>query len=321
MMADCDTLLMVGSGFPYTEFLPKPGQARGVQIDLDPSMLSLRYPMEVGLVGDAAETLRALQPLLTRKTERTWRTLTEQRVRDWRDELERRAQEPAKPLNPQLVTRELSRRLPDDVIVAGDSGSSTVWLARHLELRRGMLCSLSGTLATMGSALPYGLAAKFAHPSRPVVALSGDGAMQMIGNAGLIAVSRYWRRWRDPRLILVVFNNRDLNYVTWEQRAMEGEPKFPASQDLPDFDYARYAELIGLKGIRIERPDQVGSALDEALRESRPVVIDAVVDPDVPTLPPTMKEKQEKMLDTALRKGDPDRVDVERQVAREDARK
>jgi pyruvate dehydrogenase (quinone) len=316
MLQRCDTLLMVGSGFPYTEFLPEPGAARGVQIDIAGRMLSLRYPMEVGLVGDSAETLRALLPLLESKPD-SWRPWVETQVRDWWRTAEERALQPADPLNPQLVFHELSPRLPDGCIVTGDSGSSTVWYARHLKLRRGMQATLSGTLATMGSAIPYALAAKYAYPHRPVVATAGDGALQMSGINALIDVARAWRRWADPRLVVLVLNNRELNYVTWEQRVMEGEPKFPVSQDIPDFPYARYAELLGLRGLRVDRPEDVAGVWDEALAADRPVVVEAVVDPNVPTVPPQMKPEQLEQLRQALAAGDPEAAGVLRQARAE----
>jgi pyruvate dehydrogenase (quinone) len=305
MMAACDTLLMVGSGFPYTEFLPKEGQARGVQIDIDGRMLSLRYPMEVNLVGDSAETLRALLPHLKKKSGTAWRKRIADSVRAWRTELNALAMYPADPINPQRVFAELSPRLPDACIITGDSGSSTVWYARHLQLRRGMMASVSGTLATMGSAVPYALAAKFAYPDRPVIATAGDGAMQMTGLNALVTIAQHWRRWQDPRLVVLMLNNRELSYVTWEQRVMEGDPKFPASQDIPDLPYAQMAELMGLKAIRVDDPEQIGAAWDEALAADRPVLIEAVTDPAVPTLPPELKPAQLEKLSTAL-KDDPD---------------
>ena len=316
MMANCDTLLMVGSCFPYTEFLPKPGQARGVQIDLDPGALSISYPMEVNLVGDSAETLRALLPLLDQKPASPWRAQIEANVTGWWEEAERRSEEPADPLNPQLLFHELSPRLPDGCIVTADSGTSTVWYARNLKLRRGMRGSVSGTLATMGCALPYALAAKFAYPDRVAIALIGDGAMQMSGLTELVTVGKYWRTWADPRLVILILNNRDLGYVTWEQRAMEGMPRFEVSQSLPDFPYARYAELIGLRGIVVDGPEQVAAAWDEALTADRPIVIDAIVDPNVPTLPPRPEAKVIENLETALA-AEPDAGLVQRQLARE----
>jgi pyruvate dehydrogenase (quinone) len=317
MMKQCDTLLMVGTAFPYTEFLPEEGQARGVQIELAPENMALRYPIEVALAGDSAETLRALLPLLHERRDRAWRERIEASTRAWWEEVERHARAAADPVNPQLPFWELSSRLPNDAILTGDSGSSTMWLARDVRLRQGMKLSLSGGLATMGSALPYALAAKFAYPDRVVVATTGDGAMQMIGNAGLIDVAKHWRRWSDPRLIVLVLNNRDLNFVTWEQRVMEGEPKFPASQDLPDVPYARYAELLGLRGIRVETPEQVGAAWDEAFAADRPVVIEAIVNADIPTVPPTLRPKQAKQLDRALEK-DPDAPAVREQMKRQE---
>jgi pyruvate dehydrogenase (quinone) len=317
MMQQCDTLLMVGTSFPYTEFLPEEGQARGVQIDIAPENVALRYPMEVALIGDSVETLRALLPLLRERSGDSWRRTIEDNVRSWWEEVERHARADAEPVNPQLPFWELSARLPNDAILTGDSGSSTVWLARAVRLRRGMMLSLSGGLATMGAALPYALAAKFAFPDRVVIATSGDGAMQMVGNAALIDIAKHWRKWSDPRLIVLVLNNRDLNYVTWEQRVMEGEPKFMASQDLPDISYARYAELLGLRGVRVERPEEVGAAWDEALAADRPVVIDVVVNADIPTVPPVLNPEQAKQLEQAL-SHDPDARGVREQMRRQE---
>jgi pyruvate dehydrogenase (quinone) len=315
MMRECDTLFMVGSSFPYGEFLPKPGQARGVQIDLMARNINLRYPFEVGLVGDSAETLRALVPLLKKKRSPAWRSTIEESVRDWYVEAERRAHVEAPPINPQLVVWELSKRLPDRAIVAGDSGSSAVWIGRDLKLRRGMKCSVSGSLATMGSAVPYALAAKMAFPDRVAIAIAGDGAMQMSGINSLIDVSKYWRLWKDPRLIVLVLNNRDLNYVTWEQRVMEGEPKYEQSQNLPDMDYSGYAKMLGLDGMRIDDPSQVGDAWDRALAADRPFVLDAMVNADVPTLPPALTKEQKEHIDKALANGDPDAEGVRKQIA------
>jgi len=305
MMLECDTLLMVGSGFPYSEFLPKEGQARGVQIDLAPDMLSLRYPMEVNLVGDAGETLRALLPMLDSKLDSGWRDGIVKNVGEWWKTLERRAMQPANPVNPQRVAWELSSRLPDGVILTSDSGSCANWYARDLKIRRGMMASLSGGLASMGAAVPYAIAAKFAHPDRAVIALVGDGAMQMNNMAELITVAKYWRRWADRRWIVCVFNNQDLNQVTWEQRVMEGDPKFNASQDIPDVPYHRFAELIGLKGIFVDNPDALGAAWDEALAADRPVVLEVKTDPEVPPLPPHITLQQAKNFAHAMVKGDP----------------
>ena len=304
MMENCDTLLMVGSSFPYSEWLPESGQARGVQIDLDGRMLGIRYPMELNLVGDSRETLRALIPLLRRKEDRGWRDGIEQEVERWWKILEDQAQIAAEPLNPQLLFHELSKRLPDGVILTSDSGSCTDWWARHLRLRRGMQTALSGTLASMCPAVPYALGAKFAYPDRPVIACLGDGAMQMIGNAGLIDLIHYSDRWTNQQLVVLVLHNNDLNQVTWEQRVLAGDPRNPSTQSLPDFPYARYAELIGMKGIRIDSPEQVGDAWDEALAAGGPALIEAITDPDVPPLPPHIRFEQAEHMMKAMAGGE-----------------
>jgi pyruvate dehydrogenase (quinone) len=306
LMQECDTLLMVGSSFPYAEFLPEEGNARGVQIDIDGRMLGIRYPMEVNLVGDSAETLRALTGRLERKQDRAWREQIEHEVREWWKLIEHRAELDADPVNPQLVFHELSKRLPDGAILTSDSGSAANWFARDVKLRKGMMASLSGTLASMGCGVPYAVGAKFAHPTRPVIALVGDGAMQMNGINELITIAKYRAQWPDQRLIVLVLNNRDLNQVTWEQRAMSGDPKFVGSQELPDFPYARYAELVGLRGIRVDNPGQVASAWEEALGADRPVVYEAITDPEVPPLPPHITLEQARALSSALLGGDPD---------------
>lgn len=313
MMMECDTLLMVGSSFPYSEFLPEEGQARGVQIDIDARMLSIRYPMEVALQGDSVETLRALIPYLQKKTDRSWREKIENGVAESWKVLEEQAMHEAKPLNPQRVFWELSPRLPENCIISSDSGSAANWFARDLKMRRGMMASLSGNLATMGPGVPYAVAAKFAFPDRVVIALVGDGAMQMNGNAELITVAKYWKEWRDPRLVILVLNNRDLNQVTWEQRALAGDPKFEASQKLPAFSYSDYAELLGLKGIVVDNPAEVGHVWERALSADRPVVVDAHTDPEVPPLPPHITFDQAKSYLSALAKGDPGWRDMIRQ--------
>jgi pyruvate dehydrogenase (quinone) len=292
LMQECDTLLMVGTSFPYSEFLPEEGKARGIQIDADARMIGLRYPVEVQLVGDAKLTLQQLAPLLTRKPDRAFREEIEEDVRDWWHLMQERALQGADPVNPQRIVYELSSRLPDNAIISSDSGSAANWFARDLKIRRGMLASLSGNLATMGPAVPYAIAAKFAHPARVSIALTGDGAMQMNGLAELITAARYWRQWSDPRLIVCVLHNNDLNQVTWEQRVLEGDPRFDASQELPDFPYARFAELVGFKGIRVDDPDLVGAAWDEALAADRPVLYEAITDPEVPPLPPHITFEQ-----------------------------
>lgn len=317
LMTECDTLLMIGSGFPYSEFLPEEGQARGVQIDLKADMLSIRYPMEVNLQGDSAETLRALLPLLNQKTERSWRQNIEQWRADWDQTLEKRAMVAADPINPQRVAFELSPRLPDAAIVTSDSGSCANWYARDVKLRRGMMGSLSGGLASMGAAVPYAIAAKFAHPERSVVAMVGDGAMQMNNMAELITVAKYWKGWQNPQWICCVFNNEDLNQVTWEQRAMEGDPKFEASQNIPNVPYHRFAESIGLKGIYVDREDQVAAAWDQAFAADRPVLIEFKTDPDVPPQPPHIKLEQAKKFATALLHGDPNQGGIIKQSVKQ----
>lgn len=305
MMSECDTLLMVGSGFPYAEFLPKEGQSRGVQIDIAPDMLSLRYPMEVNLTGDAGETLRALLPMLNTRIGTEWRDRIAGWLSEWWKTLESRAMQPANPVNPQRVAWELSKRLPDRAILTSDSGSCANWYARDVRIRRGMMGSLSGGLASMGAAVPYAIAAKLAHPDCPVIALVGDGAMQMNNMAELITVAKYWRRWSDPRWVVCVFNNEDLNQVTWEQRVLEGDPKFDASQKIPDVPYHRFAELIGLRGIFVDHPDALGAAWDQALASDRPVVLEVKTDPEVPPLPSHISFKQARSFMHALAKGDP----------------
>jgi pyruvate dehydrogenase (quinone) len=312
MMNACDTLLMIGSSFPYDEFLPPEGKARGVQIDIAGTNLGLRYAMEVNLAGDSADTLRALLPLLEAKSDTSWRETIARNRAEWADVNATRAALPGEngQLNPELVFTELSKRLPDRCILSGDAGTATNWLARHLKMRRGMKFALSGSLATMGPAVPYAIAAKFAYPERVAIALTGDGAMQMNGNAELITIQKYWRRWSDPRLIVLVLNNRDLNQVTWEMRIESGDPKFDASQDLPDFPYARYAEMLGFVGIKVERPEEVGDAWERALAADRPVLLETWVDPNYSIIPPHITFEQAKNMTSTLVKGDPNELGV-----------
>ncbi|HAF03061.1 MAG TPA: thiamine pyrophosphate-requiring protein [Spartobacteria bacterium] len=314
MMTECDTLLMVGSDFPYSEFLPKEGHARGVQIDIDGRLLSIRYPMEVNLMGDSAETLRVLIPLLKRKEDRSWRQMLEKEIEEWWKVLEARAMNSANPINPQRMFWELSPRLPDNCILSSDSGSSANWYARDLKIRRGMMASLSGNLATMCPGVPYAIAAKFCFPDRVAIALVGDGAMQMLGNNEMITISKYWKEWSNPLLVILVLNNRDLNQVTWEQRVMSGDPKYEASQDIPDFPFARYAELLGLRGIFVDKPEQIGEAWEQAFASDRPVVVEAYTDPNVPTLPPHISFKEAEAFSKALIKGDPEEIGIIRQT-------
>src|SRR3954471_19264451 len=305
MMDGCDTLLMVGTSFPYSEWLPEPGQARAVQIDIDGRLVGMRYPTEIDLVGDARETLRALLPLLRRQDDRSWREEIEHNVERWWEILADRAAESANPINPQHVFQELSPRLPDPVILTADSGSATNWWARRLRIREGMQAALSGTLATMCPAVPYALAAKFAYPDRPVIAAIGDGAMQMSGLNALIDIARYHNEWADQRLVVCVLHNNDLNQVTWEQRVMSGDPKLDASQVLPDFNYAGYARLLGLHAVRVDTPEAVGPAWDECLNAGRPALLEAITDPEVPPLPPHIRFDQAKGMAKALARRDP----------------
>ena len=297
LMQDCDTLLMVGSAFPYSEFLPKPGQARGVQIDIKGEKLSLRYPMEVNLVGDSAETLKALLPLLQQKTDTKWRNTIKENLDAWWKVLESRAMDAAEPINPQRVFWELSPRLPENCIVTADSGSVANWYGRDLKFRRGMKGSLSGSLASLGAATPYAVAAKMAYPDRVVIGTIGDGAMQMNGMNVMITVSKYWKEWSNPHFILMVLNNRDLSQVTWEERIQLGDGKTESTQSIPDFPYAKYAELLGLKGIFCKDPEKVGASWDEALASDRPVILEFYTDPNVPPLPPhiTLKDAEHFM--------------------------
>jgi len=306
MMMGCDTLLTVGSNFPYTQFLPDLDQARAIQIDHSGKWIGMRYPYELNLVGDAKATLQALIPLLVRKTDRLWREKIEADVADWWDTAQRRALLDAEPVNPIRIFHELSTRLPSNAIVAADSGSAANWYARHLKFHGDIRGSLSGTLATMGPGVPYIIGAKWAHPDRPGIALVGDGAMQMNGMAELITVAHYWQQWSDPRLIVAILHNNDLNQVTWEMRAMEGAPKFAESQTLPDVDYAAFARSLGLVGVNIDTADALGPAWDHAFAADRPTVLDVRCDPNVPPIPPHATFAQIKAMAGAVLHGDED---------------
>jgi pyruvate dehydrogenase (quinone) len=295
---------MVGTGFPWSEFLPEEGKARAVQIDVDPSMLSLRYPCEVNLHGDSVETLRALLPLLKAKTDRSWREQIEGWIKDWWATLEARAKTSAHPVNPQRVVWEMSPRLPADAIVTSDSGSCANWYARDFRVQAGQMASLSGGLASMGAAVPYAIAAKFAHPDRPIVALVGDGAMQMNNMAELITIAKYRERWADQRLVVCVFNNEDLNEVTWEQRVMNGNPRYDASQDIPDVRYSQFAEMIGLKGIFVDDPERLGDAWDQALSADCPTVLEVKTDREIAPLPPHITFAQAKKFVSSMARDD-----------------
>jgi pyruvate dehydrogenase (quinone) len=306
LMRDCDTLLIVGSNFPYSQFLPEFGQARAVQIDLDGTLIGMRYPTEVNLVGDARATLQALLPMLSGPTDRAWRVKIEENVAGWWATMKREAMVDAEPVNPMRIVWELSERLPTNAIVTSDSGSAANWYARHLRIRGDVRSSLSGTLATMGAAVPYAIGAKFAHPDRPAIAITGDGAMQMNGMAELLTIARYAARWTDRRLVVCVLHNNDLNQVTWELRAMGGAPKFEESQVLPDVSYADFARALGLEAITVKSPDELGPAWDRALSAGRPAVLDVHCDPEVPPIPPHATFEQAESMLAAVLKGDPE---------------
>ncbi|OLF06109.1 thiamine pyrophosphate-requiring protein [Actinophytocola xinjiangensis] len=306
LMSGCDTLLIVGSNFPYSQFLPEFGSARGVQIDVDGRMVGMRYPTEVNLVGDAKSTLTRLVPLLARNEDRSWRDRVEANVARWWEVLDRQAMVEADPVNPMRIVAELSRRVPDNAVVTADSGSAANWYARHLRMRGRMRGSLSGTLATMGPGVPYAVGAKFADPTRPVIALVGDGAMQMNGLTELLTIRHHQHLWADRRLVVCVLHNNDLNQVTWELRAMGGAPKFTPSQALPDMSYADYARAIGLVGITVDDPDDLGPAWDRALAADGPVVLDVHCDPNIPPIPPHTTMDQLRATTEAVLRGDPD---------------
>lgn len=310
LMQDCDTLLMVGTSFPYSEFLPRKGKARGIQIDINGKMLGLRYPTELNLQGDSRQTLKELIPLLRKKTERKWRKEIEDNVKEWWEVLDARAMNSADPINPQRIFHELSPLLPDNCILSSDSGTSADWYARDIKIRKGMKASLSGNLATMCPGVPYAISAKFAYSDRMAIALVGDGAMQMLGNGGLITIAKYWKEWSNPRMMVLVLNNRDLNQVSWEQRVMEGVPRFEDSQAVPDFPYAEYGKMLGLEGIKIDDPDDIKSALQQAFSFDKPVVVEAYTDPTVPPLPPHISFNQAKDFLSSMIKGDPDSWDM-----------
>lgn len=306
MMMGADTLFMIGTSFPYTEWMPEEGQCKGVEIDIDGRMIGVRYPMDSHLIGDSKDTLTDLLPMIEKKQDRSWRDHIEAQVREWWEVLDDRAHDEADPLNPELVTHELSKRLPDQAIITTDAGSVANWWSRHLKLRSGMKASLAGNLATMGPGTPYAISAKFAYPDRPVIAIVGDGVFQMNGMLELITCKRYLDRLSDGPLVFCVYNNQDLNQVTWEQRAMAGDPKYPGSQWIPDVPYAEFAKLLGFTGIRCDSPDEIGDAWDRALAVNGPVVLEVVVDPEVPPIPPHIKKPQIQSVAKALRQGDPE---------------
>ena len=264
-------------------------------------------------MGDSQATLKALIPLLQRKEDRDWREKLEKDIKTWWEVLEERAGKSADPINPQTVFWELSKQLPDNCILSCDSGSAANWYARDIKIRKGMRGSLSGKLATMCPGVPYAIAAKFAYPDRCAVAMVGDGAMQMLGINGLITIAKYWKKWKTPSLIVVVVHNDDLNQVTWEQRIMSGNPKYEGSQDVPDFPYAEYAEMLGLRGIKVDKPEEIVSSFEQAFGSDRPVVYDVRTDPEVPPIPPHIKLEQATAFMSAMFKGDKESIDMIKQ--------
>jgi len=277
-MEKCDTLFVVGSSFPYIEFLPRPGQARGVQLDLDPTRIGLRYPVEVGLVGDCKATLAALLPLLKRKKDRSFLATAQEGMKAWNETLRERTSQTTKPMKPQVVAHELGRRLRDDAVVCCDSGTVTAWWARHVPVRRGQMHSVSGTLASMANGLPYAIAAQVAHPGRQVVAIVGDGGFSMLMGEFATAVQH-----KLP-IKVVVLKNNSLGMIKWEQIVMLGNPEYAC--DLSPIDFAKVAAACGGDGLSCDDPAQVGGAIDALLKSPGPAVLEAVVDPNEPPMPP-----------------------------------
>ncbi len=312
MIEDCDTLLMVGTSFPYTEWLPKEGQAKCVEIDIDGKMIGVRYPNDVSLVGDAKDTLQALLPMLQRKEDRGWLEKLQMEIDTWWKVLDDRAHQKGDPVNPLLVFHELNPRLPDDTIMTSDSGSATNWWARHIVHRGSMRSSLSGTLATMVPGVPYAISAKFAYPERPVIAFTGDGAFEMLGMNELLTVKHYQEQLlsKNPTLIFCVLVNKDLNQVSFEQRALAGDRKNPATQTVPYVPAADFARLLGFEGIRVDRPEDVGPAWDRALAADKPVLLEFVTDPQITPLPPHVRWPQMKKTVKGLASGDEDAAGI-----------
>lgn len=305
-IADCDALLIVGSSFPYLEFMPEPGQARGVQIDLDPVRLGLRYPVEVGLVGDSKLTLRALIEQLQRKDDRSFLEKAQQGMAKWWKLMEERGTRDDVPMKPQVLSWELGQLLDDDAIVAADSGTVTTWWARQIKARAGQMFSLSGTLATMASGLPYAIAAQVAYPERQVVAFVGDGAISML-MADLATAAKY-----ELPIKVVVVKNGYLGQIKWEQMVFLGNPEYGV--ELQPIDFAKVAEACGVRGFRIDEPSECRDTLAEALAHPGPALIEAVVDPLEPPLPPHITAEQAKQFATALIRGEPDGLSIARKA-------
>jgi pyruvate dehydrogenase (quinone) len=312
MVMNCDTLFMIGTSFPYAEWLPPEGSVKCVEIDIDGSMIGIRYPNDVSLVGDSQDTLRALIPMLQRKENRDWQKKIETEIAAWWKVLDDRAHQKADPLNPELVFWELNQRLPEGCIMTSDSGSATNWWARQIAMREGMRGSLSGTLATMVPGVPYAISAKFAYPERPVIAFTGDGAFEMLGMNELLTVKRYADQLlsKNPTLIFAVLVNKDLNQVSMEQRVLSADPKNPETQTLPYVPAADFARLLGFEGILVDKPKDVVPAWERALSADKPVLLEFVTDPQIPPLPPHVKPEMLKKTLKGLAKGDEDAAGI-----------
>ena len=304
-MENCDTLLMVGTSFPYIEFLPKPGQARAVQIDIDPARIGLRYPVEVGVVGDGRTALKNLLPLLQRKDPNegaNFLKTAQEGMREWWQLMEQRAGDDHKPMNPQVVAGALDKRLAPDAIISSDSGTIATWFARQIRIRRGQMCSLSGTLASMANGLPYTIAAQVAYPDRQCVAFVGDGGFSMLMAEFATAV-----KYRLPIKVVVVKNNR-LGMIKWEQMVFLGNPEYGC--ELHPIDFAAFARACGGAGFTVDDPAQCGAVLDQALETPGPVLVEAVVNPFVPPEPPKITFDQASKFAQSLARGEPDRTKI-----------
>ncbi len=316
-MSGCDTLVLLGTNYPYSQFLPESGQARAIQVDLKPEQMGLRYPTELNLWGDVKATLTALIPHLDQKTELSWQNTVADEMVEWENEMEAQAMLNYKDgVNPRRVYHELNKRLPADAIVTADAGSTADWYGHHIRLRRGMLGDLSGRLATMLAAMPYAVAAKFAYSDRPVICTIGDGAFQMLGMNELITIKKYMKEWDNPQLIIMVLHNDDLTQVSWEMRTEDANPVWSTSQDVESVDYAGWAELLGFTGIRVKDDDEVEAAWDAAFANRGITLIDAYTSKNVPPLPPHIALEFAKNTAEALLKGDPDGMDVIRDSAK-----
>ncbi|MGO4592452.1 thiamine pyrophosphate-requiring protein [Leifsonia sp. 2TAF2] len=311
LMKECDTLVLLGTNYPYGQFLPDTGQARAVQIDLRPEQLGMRYPTEVSIWADVKTALAGLIPLLKQKNDLTWQQKAVDGMREWESEMAAQAEQTYDDgVNPRRVFHELNKRLPARAVVTADAGTTADWYGQHIRLRDGMLGDLSGRLATMLAAMPYAEAAKFAFPERTVVCTIGDGAFQMLGMNELITLKKYLSRWEDPSFIVLVLHNDDLTQVSWEMRTEDGNPVWPTAQDVESVDYAGWARLLGFNGITVEKDEDVAAAWDAAFAHRGVTLIDAHTSKNVPPLPPHITAEYAKNTATALLKGDPEALGV-----------